>query len=92
MRMSKKILLGGMGASTEIERFHSLSGYIMNKLLSQMKFDTLEGLALSKYVILERLKAEAKKEKVNDIHSLHDLVDTALDNFHVDEHSVSNAQ
>jgi hypothetical protein len=85
-------LLGGMGASTENERFHSLSGYIMNKLRSRMKVDTLEGLALSKYVILERLKAEAKKEKVNDIHSLHDLVDTALDNFHADEHSVSNPQ
>ena len=87
-----EILLGGMGASTENERFHSLSGYIMNKLRSRMKVDTLEGLALSKYVILERLKAEAKKEKVNDIHSLHDLVDSALDNFHADEHSVSNPQ
>ena len=57
-----------------------------------MKGDTLKGLALSKYVILERLKAEAKKEKVNDIRSLHDLVDSSLDNFHADEHSVSNPQ
>jgi len=80
-----EMLLGGMGSSAENERFHSLRGYIMNKLRSRMKVQTLESFAISKYVILQRLKAEAKEtHKENNIHSIQDLVDSAIENVNTD--------
>ena len=77
-----EMLLGGMGASTENERFHSLAGYVMNKLRCSMKVETLEMLTLSKFVIMDRLKADAKRAK--SIDSMIDFVDSALENIGTD--------
>jgi hypothetical protein len=78
-----EMLLGGMGASTENERFHSLAGYVMNKVRSSMKVETLEMLTLSKFVIMDRLKADAKRAKTFD--SMIDFVDSALENIGTDD-------
>ena len=78
-----ELLLGGMGASTENERFHSVTGYIMNKLRARMKVETLEGLALSKHAILAKLKSEAAR--VQTIDSMMELADSVMESFGVQE-------
>jgi hypothetical protein len=78
-----ELLLGGMGASTENERFHSLTGYIMNKLRARMKVETLEGLALSKHAILSKLKSEAVRAQTID--SMMELADSVMESFGVQE-------
>ena len=68
-----------MGASTENERFHSLAGYIMNKLPCSMKVETLEMLTLSKFVYMDRLKADANAKRAKSIDSMLDVVDSAME-------------
>ena len=53
------VILGGMTATTENERFHSVIGYVMNKLRSRLTADSLERLALSKYMLVKKLEASA---------------------------------
>ena len=48
-----------MTATTENERFHSIIGYVMNKLRSRLTADSLERLALSKYMLVKKLEASA---------------------------------
>ena len=47
-----------------------------------MKVETLEMLTLSKFVIMDRLKADAKRAK--SIDSMIDFVDSALENIGTD--------
>ena len=58
-----EVLLCGMESSTENERFHSLMSYIMTKLRSRMTAATLQTLALSKFMLMQSLKAEFAKAK-----------------------------
>ena len=79
LSLAAEILLGGMLAAMENERFHSAAAYIMNKLRRSLSVASLNRLTLCKIYLIKALDAENELRAARSTLDFIDVYDAALD-------------
>ena len=74
---SAEMVLGGMLAAMENERFHSGAAYVMNKLRSSMTVETLYRLSLCKLYLTKAI--DEKLRNARDALDIMDIADEIFD-------------